>query len=245
MDLRYVEGNSRLHRMHPVVKAGVLLMVVAASFIYGAAVNLALALFLILISVSAGIGPERIISLLKPVPVFVLIIIAANVLLVRNGQGYASGITRGVVQGTRILVLLLSAGLFWTVTDPARFSDSVVFLGAPLRTFGISREDLSLILMIIFSFIPHIREEVERIRRARMVRCGHGGWLSLRRGGVLPLIIPLISSVLRRGEEMEMALCARYYGSGKRGKRERIPSPDILIGIISFLTFLLGLYAKY
>ncbi|MFO7916153.1 MAG: energy-coupling factor transporter transmembrane component T [Candidatus Krumholzibacteriales bacterium] len=245
MDLRYVEGDSRLHRMHPVVKGGALLLLVIASFIYGAVVNLALVLFLIIISVAAGIGSGRILSLLKPVPVFVIIIIAANILLVRNGQGYSSGMARGLVQGIRIMVLLLAAGLFWTVTDPARFSDSVVFLGAPLRLFGISREDLSLILMIIFSFIPHIREEVDRIRRARMVRCGHGGWLSLKKGGILPLVIPLISSVLRRGEEMEMALCARHYGAGRSGRGEKIPSSDILIGIIFFLAFLLGLYAKY
>ena len=245
MELRFVEGDSRLHRMHPVVKGVVLLLVVIASIIYGAVVNLAMALFLIIISVAAGIGSGRILSLLKPVPVFVLIIIAANILLVRNGQGYSHDIARGLVQGVRILVLLLAAGLFWTVTDPARFSDSVVFLGAPLRAFGISRADLSLILMIIFSFIPHIREEVDRIRRTRMVRCGHGGWLSLKRGGVLPLIIPLIYSVLRRGEEMEMALSARYYGAGSGGRRDSIPSSDLIIGIVFFLTFLLGLYAKY
>jgi len=245
MDLRYLEGDSRLHRMHPVIKAAVLLLLVSASLIYGAAVNTALAALLVLLALASGLGVRKIAGMLKPVPVFVLIIVAANLLLVRNSEPYTSDIGRGLLQGGRVFVLILSAGLFWAVTDPARFSDSVVFLGAPLKVFGIEKDDISLILMIVFSFIPHISEEVERIRRARLVRCGHGGWLSIRKGGVLPVIMPLITSLLRRGEELELALSARHYRPGAGSGRERIPFPDIVVGMLFLIIFVFGLYAKY
>ncbi|MBD3178089.1 MAG: hypothetical protein GF417_00010 [Candidatus Latescibacteria bacterium] len=245
MDLKYVEGDSRLHRADPAVKVLVLLLLLAASLIFSAAVNTGLAVLLVLLSLASGISFNRVLSLLKPVPLFVLIIIAANLLLVRNGEPYKADLARGIRQGLRVLVLILSAGIFWTVTDPARFSDSVLFLGKPLKVIGIDREDMALMLMIIFSFIPLTRREVDRVRKARMVRCGRGGWFSFKKGGVLPLILPLTASVLRRGSELELALSARYYGRGVKGERAGVPASELAIAILSLVIFLLGLYAKY
>ncbi|MCD6379510.1 energy-coupling factor transporter transmembrane protein EcfT [bacterium] len=248
LKLHYISGNSLLHLMHPALKLLILLLIVLSAFLYGAFVNAGLALFVFVLYAANEVGMKRLLSVLKPMPLFVFLIIIANVFLVRNGEPLSAHISRGFLQGLKVVVLVASAGFFLAVTDPIDFSDSIVSVLRPLERIGLKREDISLLLMIIFSFLPHMAEETERLKNARLVRCGHRNWLSRKTGGVVPFLAPLITSLLRRADELELALEARHYGTGRRrvlsGERG-MSRVDVLILIIVVLSFLAGLYAKY
>ena len=248
LKLRYISGNSFLHLMHPVAKLVILFLIVLSSFLYGAFVNAGLAMFVFVLYASNGVGMKRLLSVIKPLPLFVLLIIVANVIFVRNEEPFSLHIARGFLQGLKVVVLVSSTGFFLTVTDPIDLSDSIVSAIRPLERIGLKIENISLLLMIIFSFLPHIAEETERLKNARLVRCGHRNWLSRKTGGVVPFLAPLIAALLRRADELELALEARHYGTGSRrvisGERG-ISRLDILIVIIVVLSFSAGLYAKY
>jgi len=216
LKLHYISGNSFLHLMHPALKLVILLFIVLSVFLYGPFVNVGLALFVFILYGANKVGMKRLLSVIKPLPIFILLIIAANVFLVRNEEPLSTHAARGLVQALRIVVLITSTALFLAVTDPIDLSDSIVSAIRPLERIGLKREDISLLLMIIFSFLPHTAEEIERLRKARLVRCGHKNWLSRKTGGIVPFLAPLIASLLRRADELELALEARYYGNSSR-----------------------------
>ncbi len=248
LKLRYVGGDSFIHLMNPAAKLLILFLVVLSVFMYGPAVNAALAALIFLLYAAGGIGIKRYFSGLKLLPFFVVLIVAANVIFLRDGQSFLSHAAGGLLQGLKVLVLITSAGFFLAVTDPVDLSDSIVSVLKPLESIGLRREDISLFLMIVFSFLPHITEEAERIKTARLVRCGRGSWLSGKRGGVVPFLAPLIASLLRRAGELELALRARQYGTGSGrilNQKQRMSAGDISVIIIAVLLFSAGLYAKY
>lgn len=234
--------------MHPALKLLILLFIVLSAFLYGPLVNAGLALFVLILYAAGKIGMKRLLSVIKPMPLFIVLIVAANILLVRNEEPLSAHIARGLLQALRIVVLITSAGLFLSVTDPIDLSDSIVSGMRPLERIGLNRDDLSLLLMIIFSFLPHTAEEIERLKKARLVRGGSKNWLSRKTGGVVPFFAPLIASLLRRTDELELALEARYYGNSRRrvlSAGRGMSRYEIMAGVIAVLSFLAGLYAKY
>ena len=246
--LQYVSGDTVLHRLHPLSKLFVLIVMTVSVFVFGGwYVPLALISILILLHLNRDVGLRRFARVVRPLPLFLVLIVLANAFLVKNPGGMQEGFARGLQQGLRVVIVLVAAGLFITVTDPVDLSDAVLQVLSPLRKAGSSPEEFSLIVMITFSFIPLMGEEARRLRTAQAVRCG------FRRGpGVIreavPLLAPLIIGVFRRAEEIEHAMTARYYQIGSarsRSWRIRPGWADFLVCSVCLLLFVAGLYAEF
>ena len=152
----------------------------------------------------------------------------------------------GLVQSVRIFDLLAATGLFLAVTDPADLSGALIDLLHPLDRGGRRLGAASLMLMVVFSFLPLVAEEAERLRTAVGTRCGFGGGPLGRARNAVALVAALIVGILRRAEELETSLTARRY-TLERACHPSGTGPgawDIAILCISIIIFAAGLYAQ-
>jgi len=246
---QFTAGDTFLHRLHPLAKLLVVALVCVAAFLFPSwIVPAALAVFLVLLHAPRSIGFGRLLAVLKPLPLFIAVIVLANVFLVHREAVWWRNAEAGLVQSLRVVVIVVAANLFLVVTDAIDLSDAVLRLLGPLERAGLRVGELSLMTMITFSFIPLMTDEARRLELAQAVRCGFP-----RRGvGVIrsavPLLVPLVVGLFRRSDEIDLALQARCYRIGAprsrlaRGVWRRADSLACAAGVIVFLA---GVYAQF
>jgi energy-coupling factor transport system permease protein len=248
-NIQYGEGNTVLHRMHPLAKLFVFLVLCCSIFIFegwvfGAGITVVIfALYLV-----PERGILRLWSVLRIMPLFSLLIVLANLFLLRSGLSVQQRIMRGLLQSVRVVDILAATSLFLAVTDPIDLSDSAINALKPLRRLGVRIGELSLMVMVIFSFIPQLFDEARRLRLAQSIRSGPARGVSGFFRNVVPLLAPLVIGVFRRADEMELALRARFFSLA----RPRTPVHmrkvgwfDVAVCMLAIALFVVGVYAKF
>jgi energy-coupling factor transport system permease protein len=95
---------------------------------------------------------------------------------------------------------------------------------APLARLRIPIHELGLLLVLSLSFVPIFQREAERLLDAHRLKLGTrrwGWWARLR--AVVPLVVPLFLAVLRRADELAVALDARCFVPGAK-RTSLVPS---------------------
>lgn len=223
----YVEGEGMLHRLNPLSKLLVLLLVCVALFLFeGWSPAVGIVVFLALFYVPGPLGVRRLIAVLRTLPVFIAIIVLARVFLVDRALPLDARLAAGALQALRVVGLVIAVHLFVSVTDAVSIADSIAGALALLRRSGPRSGELSLMAMIISSFMPFMTAEVRRLQVAQAARCGfpRPGPSAVR--AAVPLVSALVVGVLRRTDDLELALAARGYRLGA----PRTPSRSVGMG---------------
>ena len=112
--------------------------------------------------------------------------------------------------GTSILTL---------TTTPVALTDGLESLLTPLKWIRFPVHELALIMSIALRFIPTLIDETNRIISAQKARGAdfETGGLIRRAKAMIPVLVPLLVSSLRRAEELGDAMDARCY-SGAKGR---------------------------
>ena len=245
--LQYIHGDGCLHRRHPLVKLAILVLIYAALFLFeGWYVPAEMGLALLILYACVKGGPRRYLGLAKRFIIFLLFIVVAHLFLMREEGPLSSRAFSGLVQGLRVFDLLTATSLFLAVTDPIDLSDSLLDLVRPLDRTGRHLGAVSLMFMVIFSFLPLIAEEAGRLRTAALTRSGFGGGPLQRARGAVALLAALVVGVMRRAEELEISLTARRY-SMEGIRRSSGPRPgawDFTLLALTIFIFAAGIYAQ-
>ncbi len=125
-----------------------------------------------------------------------------------------------LVSTMRFFALYLLVSLLTFTTTTTELSHGTERLLSPFARFGVPAHELALVLTIALRFVPTLAQEAERLVKAQVSRGadfgGAGRWHFVRRTRqMLPLLVPLFLSSLRRAEVLTMAMEARCYGGGK------------------------------
>ena len=98
-------------------------------------------------------------------------------------------------------------------TTPLEMTDTIVRMIAPLKKLGVDTEEFGLLLSIAIQFIPVLQEETRMIVRAQNARGArvNSGTPAQRIRSIIPLVVPILVSAFRRGDELSQALLARGY----------------------------------
>ena len=225
----YVPTNSILHRLNPLAKIVMLgALLIAVTFTpsrIGLAIGVVVILVALLISkVKLGFALK---ALVTPLP-FLLVIAIIQVILFssvhdpniifRIGRIYitATGLWAGILLLVRFsaLILLLSLGGFMISTS--ELLQGLTHLLSPLNHIGIQTMDFIAVVQVTLRFLPFLAQSAERIAKAQASR--GGDWGGKRSGlinrvrQIIPLIIPLFITSLRRSENLALAMDARAYG---------------------------------
>lgn len=230
---QYLPTGSYLHRMDARAKiVATLLLVAAVSFTPTLAGNA------VLLGVCLGVvGLARIplrYALRGLLPAVPLLVILAVMQLLFFGRAYdpsspvvfrwgwilvTAAVARLVlVSAARFVELLLVTSVFTLTTTTSELTHGIESLLRPFRRFRVPAHELALVVTIAIRFVPTLALEAERLMKAqasRGGRTGGGRWRFVERTRqMLPVLVPLFTFALRRGEELIVAMEARAYTGG-------------------------------
>lgn len=134
------------------------------------------------------------------------------------------GIYYAVVIGIRLVLLVLASSMLTLTTTPMALCDGLEKGLGFLKRVGIPVHETAMMISIALRFIPILMEETNKIMKAQTARGAsfHEGSLWKKLMSMLPLLIPLFISAIRRAGELANAMEARCYRGGE-GRSKMYP----------------------
>ena len=100
--------------------------------------------------------------------------------------------------------------IFSKMLSYMEFATVMEDLAHPLKLFGINPKDLGLLVTIAISFIPILREELERIKYVLLVKGFKVNTINIVKNMSI-VFKPLFVSIMERINEIEYSLKAKGY----------------------------------
>ena len=224
---QYYPSNSFVHKCDPRVKLLCLIAFIVAIFLAKNFYSLgACAAVFLVIALCSGVPFKSLIRSVKGVLFLLLFTAIINLFFYQGDKILLEWrfirITREALYFTlflavRLFLLVLSSSILTLTTTPVSLTDGVESLLAPLKIIRFPVHELALIMSIALRFIPILTDETSRIMNAQKARGAdfESGGLIKRVKAILPILIPLLISALRRAEELGDAMDARCYAGSK------------------------------
>jgi energy-coupling factor transport system permease protein len=112
----------------------------------------------------------------------------------------------------RLTNLLLLGGVLVATTSPADATAAADSMLQPLGRIHAPWRELGLVIGLAVGFVPLLRQEASRLATLLRLRRGRRRWrLWDRARAAVPLLVPLFVGVLRRADEVALALDARGF----------------------------------
>ena len=141
----------------------------------------------------------------------------------------------------RLLEFMILISLLTLTTRTTELTHGLERLLSPLKRLRFPAHELALVFAISLRFAPTLAGELERIMKAQASRgadFGEQGRLGFirRTRNMLPLLVPLFLSALRRAEDLTLAMEARGY-TGGRGRTsfiqlKALPSDYLALALV-------------
>lgn len=135
------------------------------------------------------------------------------------------GVYYTIFLAARLILLVAGSSILTLTTTPVSLTDGLESLLYPLKWIRFPVHELALIMSIALRFIPILSDETARIMNAQKARGAdfETGGLFKRVKAVLPILVPLLISSVRRADELGEAMDARCYaGSKNRTKYKKL-----------------------
>lgn len=223
---QYVETDSIFHRLDPRTKLISLFIVMISFLLLNTAISYGIAtLFVMTIVWLTRIPVGFFWRGLKPLVIILLFTFGYNLLFTQGtviwSWGWLEITIEGLYNGARfvwrIILLVVLAAILTLTTKPLTLAYGLEKLMSPLSKWNAPIEQFSLMIVIAIRFIPTILEELERILLAQKAR-GHDITtlrLPQRVLAYIPILVPLLFTIIQRAEHLSDAIDARAYGNGK------------------------------
>lgn len=101
-------------------------------------------------------------------------------------------------------------------TTPTALTDGLERLFGFLKIIKVPVHEIAMMMAIALRFIPILTEELEKIMKAQAARGAdfNRGTLKEKMQGLIPIMVPLFVSAIRRSNDLAMAMEARCYHGG-------------------------------
>ncbi len=233
---QYVEANSLIHKLDPRTKMIVLITVIVCIFAASNIVSLFAVAILVLFSVLLSRVPIKLyLKNIKAVTVIVLFTAILNILYTDTGKNLSpfsaitvttGGLFTAAYLSLRIILLITVSSVLTYTTTPNDLTDAIERLCLPLTFIGLSNavHTMALMMTIALRFIPTLVDETEKIMNAQKARGAdlESGSLTKRIKALIPILIPLFISAVRRSYELADAMECRCYNGGKGRQRMKV-----------------------
>ncbi len=245
---QYYPSDSFLHKCNPAVKILFLIVYIVAIFVGDNFYTLgACALVFVLLAAFSGVPFKMLLRSVKAILFMLLFMVVLNLFF---GAGETvlwqwgifkftkEGIYYTIFLAVRWFLLVLASSLLTLTTTPVSLADGMEALLSPLKLVRFPVHALALIMSIALRMIPILTEETGRIMNAQKARGAdfETGSLVKRVKAMIPTLIPLLISALRRAYELADAMDARCYA----GSKVRTKYKKLSLGWRDAIAFLVG-----
>lgn len=255
---QYYKADTVIHRLDPRVKVVGTFVYIISLFLFRQFTGFLLTgFFFSWIVILSQVPPRFLLRGLRPI-MYMLIFTAMLNLFWTPGTALlewgvihvtVEGVRRAVFLALRLILLILGSSVMTLTTTPNQLTDAMESLLAPLKRLHLPVHEVAMMMSIALRFIPILIEETNKIMKAQMARGAdfESGNVLRRLKSMIPILVPLFASSIRRATELANAMDARcYHGGAGRTKMKPLQyhSRDrqayLLIGIYLILIFCLG-----
>lgn len=237
---QYYPVDSFVHKLDPRFKLLCLIAYIAMIFVAANFYGLAVCAAFFLLAVAASRVPFRkIMRSVKGILFIAAFSAVLNVFFYRGETVYAEwgifcityeGIIFSIFLVIRLFLLVMFSSLLTYTTTPMALTDGLENLLTPLKLLRLPVREFALVMSITLRMIPTLMDETERIMNAQRARGAdfESGGLIKRVRAIVPILIPLMTSALRRADELGDAMDSRCYmgtytaGAAKRTKYKKL-----------------------
>lgn len=254
---QYYESKSFIHKLDARVKIVFMIVLIVFIFLSQNMFSLAFATICVFLSVFASKVPLKLyfknMKAILPVLIFTAVI---NLFYGEGGKTLVSflifeittdGVYRSIFMALRIFLLIFISSALTYTTTPNDLTDAIESLLSPLKFIGLKSavHTLAMMMTIALRFIPTLIEEAEKIMNAQKARGAdlESGGIVDRVKALIPILIPLLISSVRRAYELAEAMECRCYngGEGKTRMKQMKLSFFDFIGFVAVLAMCGGI----
>ena len=216
---RYVARHSPLHDLDAGAKLLCAIALATASVCSARwALQAVLGLLLLAAYVLARLPPRLLGRALRGVAWLLAFVLVANL-----GWAAVSATAMGDLRVASLLLLVLRvvdlvllSVVFTATTVPVDLAHGLQRMLRPLRRAHLPVQELGFLLVLALSFVPIFFAEARGLVAVHRSKTGGVRWGMWHRArAVIPLAVPLFLSVLRRADELAVALDARCFVPGR------------------------------
>lgn len=258
---QYYPSDSVIHRMDPRVKLFWTLIFIITLFlkqniyIYAAA-----GIFLFACIRISRVPVKFMLRGLKAVMMLLLFSVVFNIFLTKGEvilriwkiTVTKEGLIIAAAMAVRLVFLIMGSSLMTLTTTPNDLTDGLEKSLGFLKVIRVPVHEIAMMMSIALRFIPILIEETDKIMKAQQARGAdfESGGIIKKAKAMVPLLVPLFISAIRRAYDLATAMEAKCYRGGegrtkmkplKYQKRDRIAYLVIfayLAGIILIRIFL-------
>lgn len=245
---QYYEEKSKIHSLDPRVKLFATVAYMAALFITNNVIGYVLsAIFLGVVIKISKVPLKYILKGLKTIVILILFSVFFSVIFTEGDVIIDLGIfditLQGIIKGAqltaRLCMLIMGTSLLTYTTTPTDIADGLEKACSPLKVIKIPVHDLAMMISIAFRFIPILVEETDKIMKAQMARGAdfENGNVFKKAKAMVPLIVPLIISSIKRALDLATAMEARCY-RGCEGRTKMKPLKYKKLDVWGYLSLL-------
>ena len=223
---RYIPGNSIIHRLDPRSKlVAMILLIIIAFWVNNPITNLILfiatGIFVVLSEVPLSFfikGLRSMFFLIAFTTLFQLFFISGGHVLFEMGfiKITSYGIEQAGIIFCRFVLIIFFSTLLTLTTMPLSLATAVESLLGPLKRFKAPVHEIGLMLSMSLRFVPTLMDDTIRImnaQKARGVDFGEGNVIQKVKA-MIPILIPLFATSLKRADSLATAMEARGYQGG-------------------------------
>lgn len=229
---KYVRKNSVIHHLDGRIKIiGVLLYSIAVLSCENYLSMIITGMFTVVGILISRLQFSYVIKGLKPLRWFILFTAAVNLFSVKGTvllnisclNITYEGISAALLLAMRFIFFVLGTSLLTLTTPPVDITDALAKLMSPLKKMKIPTDDIAMIISITLRFIPIFADEATRIIKAQKARGSdfNTGSIASRIRTIIPVTIPLFAGVIKKAEDLSLAMDTRCYGKGLRNSRKK------------------------
>ncbi len=230
---QFIDTKSVLHRLDPRMKIVLLIAIIVFIFLAGNFVGLGLiTLFCLSLLIASKIPVKMYLKNLKVILPIIIFTAIINAFYVSTGtvlldwwifKVTTDGVARAVFMSARVVLLILISSALTYTTTPNDLTDAIERLLSPLKFIGLGNvvHMLAMMITIALRFIPTLLEETGKIMNAQKARGASftEGKLLEKIKALIPILVPLLISSIRRAYELAEAMECRCYNGGEGRSR--------------------------
>lgn len=227
---QYFPADTLVHKLDPRYKILIMLFfIISLFFIRSFSPYILILLWLFMVIQKSSIPLDMIVKGVKPLKWIILLTFIMNLFFIPGREifsfGFLSisseGLNQAIFMAIRLVLLVVGTSLLTLTTSPIELTDGIEKLFSPLKRFGFPAHSIAMMMTIALRFIPTLIDETDKIMKAQMARGAdfESGNIMSRAKNLVPLLVPLFISALRRADELANAMEARCYRGGDNRTR--------------------------
>lgn len=223
---QYYPVDSVIHRLDPRTKLFATMIFIISLFVAGDWKSyIGSSLFLIYSIPASKVPIKFMLKGLKSVIFLLLMSVSFNIFLTSGEviwkfyflQVSKEGLYMAGFMALRLIYLVVGSSILTLTTTPNALTDGMEKSMGFMKKVGVPVHEIAMMMSIALRFIPILLEETDKIMKAQMARGAdfQTGNVIRRAKAMIPLLVPLFISAIRRATDLAMAMEARCYNGGE------------------------------